>query len=257
MRHQRTPQRRSDATRTATHRAKLRLRPVVVQARGAPPGAVLAMQEAYLVVLRGVHAELVSRYVQDAAQSGRSWLRSAMNWIRRAVGTIQSSVDEDVSKLPGISQAKVAGGAAAVKSFETRNASLIKTIAAEHTQKVADIVAESGGAHVKGLAAKLQGAFDISESKAKFWARDQTLKLHADIVQSKHQSLGITHYVWVTSKDGTVRHDHSILEGKTFAYASPPITNASEVAAGRPARRNPPGKDYQCRCHADPVLPTE
>jgi SPP1 gp7 family putative phage head morphogenesis protein len=214
------------------------------------------MQEAYLIVMRGVHAELIGRYVQDSSGVKSSWIKRAMAWVRRAVGTIQSSVDEDAKKLPSIPQAKVAGGAAAVRAFETRNAGLIKTIAAEHTQRVADVVREAGGAHVKGLAAKLQLEFAISESKAKFWARDQTLKLHADIVQSKHQQLGITHYVWRTSQDGTVRHDHSELNGKTFAYSDPPVVNASRVARGEAPRKRNPGKDYECRCHADPVLPT-
>jgi len=228
--------------------------PLVVAARGAPQGAVNAMIEAYMIVLRGVHADLLRRYVEDGVRP--SWMRRALAWVQRAVRTIQTSVDEDLSKLPAIPQAKVAGGVELVRSFETRNAGLIKTIAAEHTQRVADVVREAGGAHVKGLATKLQDEFGVSESKAKLWARDQTLKLHADIVQTKHQSLGITQYVWRTSEDGTVRHDHSLLAGKTFSYASPPITNASEVAKGRPPRHCNPGKDYECRCHADPILPT-
>jgi SPP1 gp7 family putative phage head morphogenesis protein len=218
------------------------------------------MQQAYLLVLREVHSELVgSAAIQDAAAVRKGWLARALAWVTKATGTIKSSVDEDLHTLPTVQGARLAGTQELVQQFRTRNVNLIKTVAAEHVAKVDAVLradAEStGGTHVKGLTAKLQETLQVSESKAKFWAVDQTLKLHADIVQTQHERLGIEEYDWKTSEDGTVRDDHDKLKNKRYRYDNPPVTNASEVAKGRPARRCNPGKDYRCRCHADPVLP--
>jgi len=54
--------------------------------------------------------------------------------------------------------------------------------------------------------------------------------------------LGISSYVWKTKLDNRVRHDHSLLEGKTFTWENPPVTNQETGA------RNNPGEDYNCRC---------
>jgi SPP1 gp7 family putative phage head morphogenesis protein len=217
------------------------------------------MTQAYLLAVRETHAALLAEHhVQDAAAKG-GWLARALAWVKRATSTIKSAVDEDLSSVPTVQGARLAGTQELVNQFRTRNVNLIKTVAAEHVAKVDAVLrtdaAATGGTHVKGLTAKLQETLQVSESKAKFWAVDQTLKLHADIVQTQHERLGIEEYEWKTSEDGTVRHDHDILKNKRYRYDDPPITNASEVAAGRPARKRNPGKDYRCRCHADPVLP--
>jgi SPP1 gp7 family putative phage head morphogenesis protein len=225
---------------------------MIVGAHGTPPGAVLAVETAYLLVVRGVHAEATGTLAQDGMSD---FMARALKWIVRAVRTIVSGVDEDLHKLPGIDMAKAAGSQKIVNAFQTRNVNLIKTVATQHLSKVQDVLQQNSGVHVKGLTSKLQETLGVSESRAKLWARDQTLKLHADIVQSKHESLGIVEYNWRTSKDGTVRHDHAMLEGKRFRYDAPPVVNTSRVAQGAPERRRNPGKDYECRCHADPVLP--
>jgi SPP1 gp7 family putative phage head morphogenesis protein len=216
---------------------------------------VHAVEQAYLLVLREVHADATAE-VQDAAAVRKGWLARALAWVTKATSTIKSSVDEDLHTLPTVAGARLAGTQELVSQFRTRNVNLIKTVAAEHVATVDRIVRENSGTHVTGLTAKLQESLQVSESKAKFWAVDQTLKLHADIVQTQHERLGIEEYDWITSKDGTVRDDHARLEGQRFRYDDPPVTNASEVAKGRPERRRNPGKDYRCRCHADPVLPT-
>lgn len=220
----------------------------VVRARGAPPAALAIMARAYLLVLRAVHATVAAQ-VQDAASAPAGKSKTAAKLIDQAVRGIQSSVDADLKRLPGIDPSKVAGGELLVRQFRARNVGLIKTIAKEHLSRVDAVIAEHGGLHVKGLAKKLQEAIGVSEARAKFWARDQTLKLHADVVETKHKSLGIVEYVWRTSQDGTVRPDHADLEGKTFKYDDPPVVDQ------RTGRRENPGHDFNCRCHGDPVLP--
>ena len=54
--------------------------------------------------------------------------------------------------------------------------------------------------------------------------------------------LGITQYIWRTSRDERVRESHLVLEGKTFSWDSPPDVGH-------------PGQDINCRCTAEPVIP--
>jgi SPP1 gp7 family putative phage head morphogenesis protein len=83
---------------------------------------------------------------------------------------------------------------------------------------------------------------------ARLIARDQVGKLNGRINQYRQQSLGAKRYIWRGSKDERERKDHLRLEGKTFSWDKPPVTNRGTGA------RNHPGQDYQCRCRAEMVL---
>jgi SPP1 gp7 family putative phage head morphogenesis protein len=93
-------------------------------------------------------------------------------------------------------------------------------------------------------------------ARAELSARDQTLQLNADMAQQSQAAAGVTHYVWSTSQDSSVREDvkgrgdpdHAHLDGLTFSWDEPPVT------CERTGDRNHPGQDFQCRCVAVPVL---
>ena len=72
--------------------------------------------------------------------------------------------------------------------------------------------------------------------------RDITQKANADLNQLRQQQVGVTHYIWRTSEDERVRPTHEENNGKTFAWASPPL------ATGHP------GNDVQCRCSSEPQI---
>jgi SPP1 gp7 family putative phage head morphogenesis protein len=103
------------------------------------------------------------------------------------------------------------------------------------------------GERVEVMREKLQERFGVSESRADLIARDQTLKLNAEITQTRQTAAGVQKYVWTTSGDERVRDMHSELDGQTFDWNDPPVTNEA-------GDRNHPGGDYQCRCTAMPVL---
>lgn len=98
------------------------------------------------------------------------------------------------------------------------------------------------------LVDRLQGRFDVSQSKAEFLARNETSRFVSEHRRQRFGDAGITHYVWQTSGDSRVRPDHAKLDGKTFAYSNPPVVDET-------GRRANPGFDYQCRCVDEPVLP--
>ena len=71
--------------------------------------------------------------------------------------------------------------------------------------------------------------------------RDQTNKTIGGLNQIRQQQLGITEYIWMSSKDNRVRPEHQQNDGKVFAWASPPPLG-------------PPGQAVQCRCYARPII---
>lgn len=105
-------------------------------------------------------------------------------------------------------------------------------------------------------------SYNVSVSKAKFWARQETNLLMAKYKQTKYEEAGVPEYEWrcvhmphqlsptEEYKPGEVRYSHGILEGKIFRWSDPPVT----TPPGQPERRNNPGQDYNCRCFALPIV---
>jgi len=145
-----------------------------------------------------------------------------------------------------------------VNSWREQNVNLIESgIRAGATSKklrpsmLSDIsrVIERGhadGLRVEQLAGGIAERFGVSKSRAELIARDQTLKLNAQVNQARQTQVGITRYRWSTSGDSNVRDGHQRLNGDVFEWASPP-----DVGDGR---HEHPGGDFQCRCVAVPVF---
>lgn len=105
-------------------------------------------------------------------------------------------------------------------------------------------------------------SYNVTESKAKFWARQETNLLMAKFKETKYVEAGVPEYEWrcvhmphqptpkTPYKDGEVRYAHGVLEGKIFKWSDPPVT----TPPGQIQRRNNPGQDYNCRCFALPIV---
>lgn len=94
---------------------------------------------------------------------------------------------------------------------------------------------------------RIQKEFDIAHNKAKFIATQETRLLKAHLNEMRLREVGITHYKWVTSHDERVRDTHKDLNGKIFAFDTPPIVNKF-------GDRKNPSEDFGCRCQAIGVL---
>lgn len=137
------------------------------------------------------------------------------------------------------------------RGFVDRNVELITTIEADLLEEVFEIVttAQEEGARAETVSKRLQERFGVSRSRADLIARDQVLKLNSDLTQVRHEEVGITRYVWGASNDGRTRKEHRDLNGTEHAWNEPPVVDR------RTGRRDHPGRDFQCRCVAIPVLP--
>lgn len=94
----------------------------------------------------------------------------------------------------------------------------------------------------------IQTQFGVNQRKARFIAENETSLAVSKFREERYKALGSKEYKWSTSHDSKVRHDHKLLDGRTFFWDTPPVV---DIPTGR--RRNP-GEDYNCRCVALPII---
>lgn len=134
-----------------------------------------------------------------------------------------------------------------VAGWRRKNTALIVSLAKDKVSRVRGVLAEAGvGMRHEQIARRIEEETGATESRAVLIARDQVLKLNADVTEAQHAAAGITEFVWSTSRDERVRKSHRDLDGKRFAYANPPLVDGEAATPGQPV---------QCRCVAIPVLP--
>lgn len=165
--------------------------------------------------------------------------RSAEAVDDRLKAAIKSSVGIDIS--PVLTQS---GPILDAMNAATRaNIELITSIPAQYFGKLQDAIEErmSSGVRFEDLAKEIERIGDVTESRAKLIARDQTSKMNGAFNQVRQTSLGIDRYVWQTSGDERVRPEHAENDGRVFSWTDPPATGH-------------PGEDINCRCVAVPYF---
>lgn len=134
--------------------------------------------------------------------------------------------------------------------WRRNNIELIESIPLKTSDQILEVLSEglSQGTSPRTLRRLIQERFEVGRSRADLIARDQILKGNAALTQQRQTEVGISSYRWSTSGDDRVREFHADLNGQTFQWNDPPVTNSQ-------GDRNHPGEDYQCRCVAIPILP--
>jgi len=130
------------------------------------------------------------------------------------------------------------------------NVALIKSITEQYFGRVIETVSNSWteGVRWESLVEQIQHDGDVTESRAKLIARDQTAKMNSAFNQERQQQVGIEKYEWSTSQDERVRESHAAVDGKEFRWDDPPIIDDEPVN---------PGEAINCRCVAIPVIDME
>ncbi len=136
-----------------------------------------------------------------------------------------------------------------LRTLRRENVDLITSIGTRHLDDTFRTVTNGviRGTRVETLAKEIKERHGVSESRARLIARDQTLKANSQLTQARHREAEVERYVWSSSRDERVRDIHGELDGRTFSWNDPPVTNEA-------GEQNHPGEDYQCRCVAIPVL---
>lgn len=126
------------------------------------------------------------------------------------------------------------------------NANLITSIQAQYLDKVRLAVSQAAleGKRSTSVIDDIMEIGNVTESRARLIARDQTNKLNGALTKARQTSLGIPKYIWSTSGDERVRPEHQALDGKTFSWDAPPPEGH-------------PGTAIQCRCQAIPLFESD
>lgn len=198
-----------------------------------------------------VRARLDSKWIREKIKLLSAEIDGADKRVLPAIEKVAARVVKSVKVEKTVLTRVTMRGApgVAIDAYRAANVARIKSIAQERLWEFSDLLdeAEAGGWRVERLAKAIREQFDVSRSKAKLLAKDQTLKLGAAITKERQTQSGITRYIWSTSGDERVREGHRDLDGTVQSWDDPPDTGDGE--------RNHPGEDYQCRCVAIPVLP--
>ena len=115
-------------------------------------------------------------------------------------------------------------------------------------KKVQDSTFE--GNRYEFMAKTIEQSYGVSQSKAKFIARQEANLLMAKFKEARYKDADVTEYKWRTvvgSANHPVRKMHKALDGQIFSFDDPPIVNE------KGSRKNP-GEDYGCRCTAVPIV---
>lgn len=157
----------------------------------------------------------------------------------RLKAAIKASLSIDISPVLNQSRPILDAMKAATKA----NIELITSIPDQYFDKLGEAVSKNmeAGMRFEDLAKEVERIGDVTESRAKLIARDQTSKMNGAFNEARQTSLGIDRYVWQTSGDERVREEHQANDGQVFSWNDPPATGH-------------PGEDINCRCVAVPYF---
>jgi SPP1 gp7 family putative phage head morphogenesis protein len=152
--------------------------------------------------------------------------------IRRAVGVNISSILSADGVREAISEAVAA------------NVDLIASIPEQYFAKLRETLSKNweAGSRWEDLVDTIKHVGDVTASRAKLIARDQTSKMNGAFNQARQTSVGIERYQWQTAGDERVRPTHADNDGKVFSWDDPPADTGN------------PGDDINCRCVAIPIF---
>ncbi len=220
--------------------------PPEVLAAGAAHAAACARahqrMEQFLAGVQGQVEQAVARLDPTALQAGT------------AVQRVAAGFDDSVRRVGIPFQRPDAAARARLSADYTENLKLwINRWAADDVVRLRRQVEENArsGARASTLAARISARYDVSASKARFLARQESGLFMAQYHKEQFIGAGVPRYVWNTSKDCDVRLGHQQLQGRVFAWAVG--APAKHMSCGRNCN---PHEDYQCRCVARPLIDT-
>jgi SPP1 gp7 family putative phage head morphogenesis protein len=156
--------------------------------------------------------------------------------------SVKASIGVDIS--PILSD----GGPIATAMFNATaaNIGLITSIPEQYFDRLQSEITDSWaqGERWEAMVGRVQEIGDVTESRAKLIARDQTSKLNASFNEVRQKELGIEKYRWDTAGDERVRESHQELNGQEFRWDDPPDVDGENVH---------PGEAINCRCVAVPM----
>lgn len=140
-----------------------------------------------------------------------------------------------------------------VSAVVNRNVELIRNIDAEARGRIGDIVFRGVNQRVPTatVAREIREAVDMSRTRARNIAADQTTKLTAALNRARQEEAGIRHFVWRHSRKRRPRLEHVARDGRLYKW------RASTAGPGSNPPDDMPGELPWCGCAAQAVLVDE
>lgn len=143
----------------------------------------------------------------------------------------------------------------------SENVALIKSIKNDYIEQIGASLRENimNGQLSTTLITEIKEKGNVSKSRAKFIARDQTAKTNAAITQVRAEALGGKTYRWSGSMDERERHSHRVLEGMLCKFNDHTVYSDDDGKTWKSRQRlgayiGLVGTDYNCRCVALPII---
>ena len=141
-----------------------------------------------------------------------------------------------------------------LRAWSRETANLITTLEDDSIRQVSALASRGirDGLRWEEIAKAIEDKTEANRWRARFIARDQTAKLNGALTQRRQTQTGVTHYIWRDSRDERVRGN----PGGLYPNAKPShwARNGERFAWANPPEGGHPGRDYNCRCTAEPDL---
>lgn len=137
----------------------------------------------------------------------------------------------------------------ALRAFLNEQVTLITSLPLDAAQRVHDLTQKAlvDSTRANEIAKDILETGKVTESRAKLIARTEVARTAAGLTQVRAKHIGSTHYIWRTSKDGSVRESHAKMDGSIIPWdTAPMLSDGTQTHAGM---------IYNCRCYAEPILP--
>ncbi len=131
------------------------------------------------------------------------------------------------------------------------NINLIKSIPLDAAEKAMRLAGESATGYAgraEEIAEQIASIGRVSYNKAKVIARTEVSRVGTSILESRAKFIGSKGYIWRSAEDESVRPSHRAMNNKYVDWNNPPHLDGMTGHAGQ---------FPNCRCIAEPVIPTE
>ncbi|MEQ1969294.1 phage minor head protein [Xenorhabdus nematophila] len=226
-------------------------RPILNDAPDSPPLSITAR-------LSRAIQKLANMSILDMAR------RLSFGMVKRANEQNKSQTQKTYQSVFGIDLTGMLGDGAVKSQLDgalKENVNLIKSIQTDFINDIGEKVFTNltkGGRH-ENLVSLIRERGQVTQSRAKLIARDQTAKLNAALTETRQKALGLDLYEWGGAGDERERATHVALNGKTCKYSDPTVYSDDggktwKKRSSIKGYEGAPGTDYQCRCVALPKV---
>lgn len=138
------------------------------------------------------------------------------------------------------------------RDWVARNEHLTRDLTRTYVQGVERVLREAPvGVRAESLIRDIAERADVTRSRARVIAVNETLTLYSTTTRRRQQDLGIRQYRWSASRDQRVRPWHARLNRTIQSWDDPPVGGGTSAGS-----RGHPGDGILCRCTATPILET-